>query len=57
MGIAKKTRNLGQIVEGKAMQTTGKALGNKSLARRGKAELVRGKVKQAMEKGRDSLRH
>ncbi|MFI9075327.1 CsbD family protein [Streptomyces sioyaensis] len=57
MGIGKKTRNLGHIVEGKAMQTTGKALGNKSLVRRGKAEQVRGKVLQAMEKGRDSLRH
>lgn len=57
MGIGKKTRNLGHIVEGKAMETTGKALGNKGLARRGKAEQVRGKMKQAMERGRDSLRH
>ncbi|MEU8680923.1 CsbD family protein [Streptomyces sp. NPDC048611] len=57
MGIAKKTRNIGQIVEGKAKATTGKALGNKSLQRRGRAELAMGKMKQAVEKGRDSFKH
>ncbi|MCF3147963.1 CsbD family protein [Streptomyces platensis] len=57
MGIAKKTRNLGQIVEGKAKETTGRALGNRGLQRRGKAEQALGKMKQAVEKGRDTLKH
>ncbi|GFE18527.1 hypothetical protein Sgleb_65740 [Streptomyces glebosus] len=57
MGIAKKTRNLGHIVEGKAKETTGRALGNRGLQRRGKAEQALGKMKQAVEKGRDTLKH
>ncbi|MEU8916856.1 MULTISPECIES: CsbD family protein [Streptomyces] len=57
MGIAKKTRNIGQIVEGKAKETTGRALGNKSLQRRGKAEQAMGKMRQAVEKGRETFKH
>ncbi|MEW9520302.1 CsbD family protein [Streptomyces tubercidicus] len=57
MSIAKKTRNIGHIVEGKAKETTGRALGNKSLQRRGRAEQAMGKMKQAVEKGRDSFKH
>jgi uncharacterized protein YjbJ (UPF0337 family) len=57
MGIAKKTRNLGHIVEGKAKETTGRALGNKALRRRGKAEQAMGKMKQAVEKRRETFKH
>ncbi|MFE1767544.1 CsbD family protein [Streptomyces angustmyceticus] len=57
MGIGKKTRNMGHIVEGMAKETTGKALGNKSLQRRGRAEQAMGRMRQAVEKGRDALRH
>ncbi|GAO11818.1 CsbD family protein [Streptomyces lydicamycinicus] len=57
MGIAKKTRNLGHIVEGKAKETTGRALGNKALQRRGKAEQAMGKMKQAVEKRRETFKH
>lgn len=57
MSIGKKTRNIGHIVEGKAKETTGRALGNKSLQRRGKAEQALGKMRQAVEKGKDTFRH
>ncbi|WP_327158109.1 CsbD family protein [Streptomyces tubercidicus] len=57
MSIAKKTRNISHIVEGKAKERTGRALGNKSLQRRGRAEQAMGKMKQAVEKGRDSFKH
>ncbi|GAA2585877.1 CsbD family protein [Streptomyces tubercidicus] len=57
MNIAKKTRNIGHIVEGKAKERTGRALGNKSLQRRGRAEQAMGKMKQAVEKGRESFKH
>ncbi|MEW1751842.1 CsbD family protein [Streptomyces angustmyceticus] len=57
MGIGKKTRNIGQIVEGMAKERTGKALGNKSLQRRGRAEQAMGRMRQTVEKGRDALRH
>ncbi|UQA90855.1 CsbD family protein [Streptomyces halobius] len=51
MGIGKKTRNIGQIIEGKAKETVGKAVGNKGLERKGRTEQIRGRVKQAAEKG------
>lgn len=57
MGIGKKARNIGHIVEGKAMEATGKALGNKSMQRRGKTEQAMGKMRQAVEKGRDTFKH
>ncbi|MFJ5800542.1 CsbD family protein [Streptomyces decoyicus] len=57
MSIGKKTRNIGHIVEGKAKETTGRALGNKGLQRRGRAEQALGKMRQAVEKGKDTFRH
>ncbi|MFF8788178.1 CsbD family protein [Streptomyces sp. NPDC015125] len=57
MGMGKKARNISHIVEGKAKETTGRALGNKSLQRRGKTEQALGKMRQAVEKGRDTLKH
>ncbi|MFD0163876.1 CsbD family protein [Streptomyces decoyicus] len=57
MSIGKKTRNISHIVEGKARETTGRALGNKSMQRRGKAEQALGKMRQAVEKRKDTFRH
>ncbi|MGX1759234.1 CsbD family protein [Streptomyces lydicus] len=57
MRMGKKARNIGHIVEGKAKETTGRALGNKSLQRRGKSEQAMGKMRQAVEKGRDTFKH
>ncbi|MFG2830440.1 CsbD family protein [Streptomyces sp. NPDC048434] len=57
MNIGKKTRNIGHIVEGKAKETTGKALGNRSLQRKGKAEQAMGRMRQAVEKGKDTFKH
>ncbi|MFI5634352.1 CsbD family protein [Streptomyces sp. NPDC051664] len=56
MGIGKKTRSIGKIIEGKTKEMAGKAVGNKSMERRGKAEKVKGKVRHAVEKGKDSFR-
>ncbi|MER5361200.1 CsbD family protein [Streptomyces sp. NPDC002785] len=57
MGIRKKAKNIGEIAEGKVKETLGKAVGNESLERKGKAEKTKGKVKQAVEKGKDRFRH
>ncbi|REK86979.1 CsbD family protein [Streptomyces inhibens] len=57
MGIGKKARNLGEIAEGKTKETTGKAVGNETLEGKGKAEKAKGKVKQVVEKGKDTFRH
>ncbi|MER6104081.1 CsbD family protein [Streptomyces sp. NPDC001832] len=57
MGIRKKAKNIGEIAEGKAKETIAKAVGNESLERKGKVEKTKGKVKQAVEKGKDRFRH
>ncbi|MFE0188425.1 CsbD family protein [Streptomyces sp. NPDC058989] len=57
MGIGKKAKSIGQMAEGKAKETVGKAVGNASLARKGKAEMVKGRVNYAMERGKDKFRH
>ncbi|WP_406384999.1 CsbD family protein [Streptomyces sp. NBC_01618] len=57
MGIRKKTKNIGEISKGKAKETLGKAVGNESLESKGKAEKTKGKLKQAVEKGKDRFRH
>lgn len=57
MRISKKARNVSEIAEGKSKETTGKALGDENLERKGKAEKAKGKVKQALEKGKDTFRH
>ncbi|TJZ58678.1 CsbD family protein [Streptomyces piniterrae] len=57
MGIGDKTRNIGKIVEGKAKEMAGKATGHESLERKGKAEKIKGKVKHAVERGKDTFRH
>lgn len=57
MGIGKKTRSIGKIIEGKTKEIAGKAVGNKSMEKKGKAEVVKGKVRHAVEKGKDTFRH
>ncbi|WP_326607963.1 MULTISPECIES: CsbD family protein [unclassified Streptomyces] len=57
MGIGKKTRNIGQIIEGKTKEVAGKAMGHKSMEKKGKVEKIKGKVQHAVEKGKDTFRH
>ncbi|MEW1679491.1 CsbD family protein [Streptomyces noursei] len=57
MGMRKKVKSAGEIITGKAKETTGKALSNKSLERKGKTEKAKGKVRHVLEKGKDKLRH
>ncbi|MFF2409528.1 CsbD family protein [Streptomyces sp. NPDC058092] len=57
MGIGKKTKNIGKIAEGKTKETAGKAVGNESLEGKGRAQKAKGKVKQVIEKSKDTFRH
>ncbi|MFF8373023.1 CsbD family protein [Streptomyces lydicus] len=57
MGIGKKSKNLGDMTEGKTNETAGKALDDRSLEGKGKAEKAKGKVKQAVERGKHSFKH
>ncbi|MFD4861986.1 CsbD family protein [Streptomyces atratus] len=57
MGIGKKSKNIGKITEGKTKETVGRAVGNESLEGKGRAQKMKGKVKQAVEKGKDTFRH
>jgi uncharacterized protein YjbJ (UPF0337 family) len=57
MGAGKKSKNVGQTMKGKAKEATGRAVGNESLERKGRAEQIKGDAKQAVEKGKDTLRH
>ncbi|WP_405683357.1 CsbD family protein [Streptomyces sp. NBC_00057] len=57
MGIGKKSKNIGKIAEGKTKETAGKVVGNESLEGKGRAQRMKGKVKQAVEKGKDTFKH
>lgn len=57
MGIGKKAKHFGEIAEGKAKEVTGKVFGDRSLEHKGKVEKAKGKVKEAVEKGKRSLKH
>ncbi|MEV7957576.1 CsbD family protein [Streptomyces sp. NPDC058316] len=57
MGIGKKSKNIGKIAEGKTKETVGRAAGNERLEGKGRAQKMKGKVKQAVEKGKDTFRH
>ncbi|MFF2960290.1 CsbD family protein [Streptomyces sp. NPDC057963] len=57
MGIGKKSKNIGNITEGKTKETVGRAVGNENLEGKGRAQKMKGKVKQAVEKGKDIFRH
>ncbi|MFB7225334.1 CsbD family protein [Streptomyces sp. NPDC056227] len=56
-GIGKKSKNIGKIAEGKTKETVGRTVGNESLEGKGRAQKMKGKVKQAVEKGKDTFRH
>ncbi|MGG7575822.1 CsbD family protein [Streptomyces sirii] len=57
MGIGEKAKNLGEIAEGKAKEVMGKVFGDTETERKGKAEQIKGKMKQAVEKGRHPFKH
>ncbi|MFI6764820.1 CsbD family protein [Streptomyces sp. NPDC050355] len=57
MGIGEKAKNLGEIAEGKAKEVMGKVFGDTQTERKGKAEQLKGKMKQAVEKGRHPFKH
>ncbi|MEE1767809.1 CsbD family protein [Streptomyces sp. JV185] len=57
MGIGKKTKNIGEIAEGKTKEAAGKAVGNESLEGKGKTQKTKGRVKQVIEKGKDTFKH
>ncbi|MCX5113499.1 CsbD family protein [Streptomyces sp. NBC_00378] len=57
MGIGKKSKNIGEIAEGKTKESVGRAVGNERLEGKGRAQKVKGKVKQVVEKGKDTFRH
>jgi uncharacterized protein YjbJ (UPF0337 family) len=51
-----KAKNTAQTVKGKAKETAGKATGNDSLRTKGKADQMKGNLKQAGEKVRDAFK-
>ncbi|MER5617348.1 CsbD family protein [Streptomyces sp. NPDC057592] len=57
MGIGKKSKNIGEIAEGKTKESVGRAVGNERLEGKGRAQKLKGKVKQVVEKGKDTFRH
>ncbi|ARF53925.1 CsbD family protein [Streptomyces gilvosporeus] len=57
MGIGEKARNFGKIAEGKTKEKLGHALGNEHMQWKGTAEKIKGKMKHAAEKARDTLKH
>ncbi|MER5496150.1 MULTISPECIES: CsbD family protein [unclassified Streptomyces] len=57
MGIGKKSKNIGEIAEGKAKESVGRAVGNERLEGKGRVQKMKGKVKQAIEKGKETFRH
>jgi len=56
MGAVDKSKNTAQRVKGRVKEAAGKATGNDRLRRRGKADQVKGKIKQTGEKVKDALR-
>jgi uncharacterized protein YjbJ (UPF0337 family) len=56
MGAADKSRNAAQRAKGKVKETVGKATGNERLRRQGKADQVKGKIKQTGERIKDALK-
>ncbi|MET8748040.1 CsbD family protein [Streptomyces sp. NPDC001890] len=57
MGLGKKIKNVENIAEGKTKEAAGKAVGNESLEAKGRAQKTKGKVKQVIEKGKDTFKH
>jgi uncharacterized protein YjbJ (UPF0337 family) len=56
MGAVDKSKNTAQRAKGKVKETAGKATGNERLRRRGKADQLKGKLKQTGEKVKDALK-
>jgi uncharacterized protein YjbJ (UPF0337 family) len=56
MSVADKFHNMTQGLRGRAKQKTGEATGNRRLQREGRADQVKGDLKQAGEKIKDAMR-
>ena len=56
MSVSDKFRNMTQELRGRAKQRTGEATGNRRLQREGRADQVKGDLKQAGEKIKDAMR-
>ena len=56
MATTDKARNTAQQAKGKLKETVGKVSGNKKLRTEGKADQVKGNVKQAGEKLKDAFK-
>ena len=52
-----KAKNKTKSAKGKIKETTGRAVGNRSLVEKGKAGQVSGDLKQAGEKMKDAFKH
>jgi uncharacterized protein YjbJ (UPF0337 family) len=56
MATADKAKNSAQRAKGEAKETVGKATGNDRLRVKGKADQMKGNLKQAGEKVKDALK-
>ena len=56
MAATDKAKNTAQKVKGKVKETAGKATGNDSLRAKGKADQMKGNLKQAGEKVKDAFK-
>jgi uncharacterized protein YjbJ (UPF0337 family) len=56
MGAVDKSKNTAQRAKGKVKEAAGTATGNERLRRQGKADQMKGKIKQTGEKVKDALR-
>ncbi|MCC9307832.1 CsbD family protein [Kitasatospora sp. RB6PN24] len=56
MGAGKKIEHAAEAAKGKVKKDTGQAVGNESLAAKGKAEQVKGDTLQAGQKMKDALK-
>jgi uncharacterized protein YjbJ (UPF0337 family) len=55
MSTTDKIKNTGETAKGKVKETTGNATGDNKLKAEGKADQVKGNLKQAGEKVKDAL--
>jgi uncharacterized protein YjbJ (UPF0337 family) len=56
MTATDKAKNTAQKVRGKVKETAGKATGNDNLRAKGKADQIKGDLKQAGEKVKDAFK-
>jgi uncharacterized protein YjbJ (UPF0337 family) len=56
MGTVDKSKNTAQRAKGKVKEAAGRATGDERLRRRGKADQVKGRIKQAGERVKDAFR-